>query len=332
MIEVSATPPLNAVHDLGRPGQRHMGVGTCGAMDALALELANMMVGNASRAAGIEVQTYPFELRFLADARFAVTGADCAATLDGRALLPWWQTKAVQGQVLRLNYPSRGLRAYLAFEGGILVPEVLGSRSTDLRSGFGGLEGRFLKRGDRLALGARLAGPLELAAGFGIVPPTVALPGPLGAGQALPIRVLRAGEYERFPAAMHKTFWETDWQVTHQSDRAGYRLSGPPLLLDAHIEMRSYGVVPGLIQVPPGGQPIIQLSDANTAGGYPKFATVIEADLWRLGQARAGSKLRFIDASYQQARQAMQELRDYLAEVRDSMGRQRTPAAGRAVE
>lgn len=312
-MEVVSTLPLNTVQDLGRKGQRHVGVSTGGAMDAPALELGNCLVGNAGGLAGVEIQTFPFEVRFLAEARFAVTGADCAATLDDSPLMPWWSMQAMTGQVLRLNYPARGARAYLAAQGGVSVPEVLGSRSTDVRSRFGGLEGRFLQRGDRLQLGAAAT---SSHAGFGIVPPALALPVGERDEEAIRVRVLRAGEYDRFPAPMQRTFWDTDWQVTHQSDRAGYRLSGPQLLPESHIEMRSYGVVPGLIQVPPGGQPIVQLSDANTAGGYPKIAAVIEADLWRLGQARAGSKVRFMDCTYQEALRAKKDLDAYLAKAR----------------
>lgn len=328
MIEIVSTLPLNTVQDLGRKAQRHIGVSTAGAMDAPALALGNCMVGNAADAAGIEVQTFPFEVRFLADVRFAVTGADCGAALDGRPLLPWWHTTARTGQVLRLEYPAKGARGYLTLAGGLDVPAVLGSRSTDLRSAFGGLEGRFLKRGDRLALGT--ATEPAASASFGILPPARALPVGADAADVVRVRVLRAGEYDRFSAATQRTFWDTDWQVTHQSDRAGYRLAGPPLLPDRHIEMRSYGVVPGLIQVPPGGQPIVQLSDANTAGGYPKLAAVIDADLWRLGQARAGIRVRFIDCAYREALQAKQALDAYMAKVRDGIENQRGRTEGAA--
>ena len=314
MIEVLSSLPLNTVQDLGRKGQRHIGVSTAGAMDAPALALGNCMVGNEPEAAGIEVQTFPFELRFLADLRFAITGANAEATLDGRVVMPWWTRAAREGQVLRLNYPAQGARVYLAFQGGIAVPRILGSRSTDVRSGFGGFEGRFLKRDDRLPLSS--VGEQGRAREFGVLPPATALAIGAPDQDIVRVRALRAGEYDRFPVAVQRTFWQSSWHITHQSDRAGYRFSGPKLSTDSHIEMRSYGVVPGLIQVPPGGQPIVQLSDANTAGGYPKIATVIEADLWRLGQARAGDKVMFIDCTYREALEAKAALDAYLARVR----------------
>jgi allophanate hydrolase subunit 2 len=128
--------------------------------------------------------------------------------------------------------------------------------------------------------------------------------------------VLRAGEYDLFPAAAQESFWATNWKITHQSDRGGYRLAGQKLALDTPVEMRSYGLVAGIVQVPPSGQPIIQLSDANTAGGYPKIATVIEADLWRLGQARHGSFIRFIEVTYEEAVEAMTPVTAYLKQIR----------------
>lgn len=317
MIEIASALALNTVQDLGRQGQRHLGVGTAGAMDAPSLHLGNLLVGNLPGDAGIEIQTFPFELRFLADARFAATGAGCAATLDGRPFLPWWRMRARRGQLLRLNPPARGARAYVAVAGGIEVPQVLGSRSTDLRSGFGGFEGRFLQRGDRLPVGA--SAEASRHEDFGLLPHAHALPladshDPHDSHDGvIKVCALRAGEHELFPAPMQRAFWESEWRVGHQSDRTGYRLSGPPLTPASRVEMRSYGVVPGLVQVPPGGQPIVQLSDANTAGGYPKIATVIGADLWRLGQARAGARLRFVAVEWRQAVDAQRALDAFLA-------------------
>jgi biotin-dependent carboxylase-like uncharacterized protein len=322
LIEVLASPPLNTVQDLGRAGHRDVGVSRAGAMDTLALRVGNLLAGNDEAAAGIEVQLFPMRLRFLAGASFAVTGAAAVATLDGVEAMPWWRCRARPGQVLEIGQPARGARAYVCVEGGIAVPQVLGSRSTDLRSAFGGFEGRFLMRGDRLALGVPGDGERP---SLGVMPPVRALPvaHATGSKRVWPVRVLRAGEYERFPAAMQHLFHETPWEITRQADRAGYRLAGPALVAGAHVEMRSYGVVPGLVQVPPGGQPIIQLSDANTAGGYPKIAAVIECDLWRVGQARPGDRLQFIECSWQQAREAQRAHDAWLDRTRALVKRHR---------
>jgi len=285
----------------------------------VAFVIGNVLLGNPDNAAGIEVQTFPFVVRFLADTSFAVTGADTAATLDDRDLPPWWSATARRGQTLTLRPPANGARAYLALGGGIDVPAILGSRSTHLRSEFGGFCGRFLEQGDVLrTIGGEVSPAAWKSDGLGVVSPAFALPSrrPKTNDRLLAVRVLRAGEYDLFPADVQERFWATEWKITHHSDRGGYRLSGQPLRLPAPVELRSYGLLAGIVQVPPSGEPIIQLSDANTAGGYPKIATVIEADLWRLGQARLGSFIRFEEVTYEAAVEAMAPVADYVARIR----------------
>lgn len=322
MIEVISASPLATVQDLGRQGFYRDGVGRAGAMDAVALAIGNALLGNDANAAGIEIPMLPFKLRFDIDLDIALTGADCAARLDDRPLPPDWATRARKGQVLSLGAPLSGCRAYLCVAGGIDVPAVLGSRSTQLREGFGGHAGRMLQKDDVLrAIGGN--GKLP-AAGLGAVPALQALP--LGELGGLTVRVLPASEYERFVAA--DLFWHSSWTVTPQSNRAGYRLAGPELQLDGRLELRSHGVVPGVIQVPPGGQPIIQLADAATMGGYPKFGTVIEADLWRLAQARPGDAVHFVRTDYSSAVGALEAMHAHLAETRAMADRQRAAAKG----
>jgi biotin-dependent carboxylase-like uncharacterized protein len=315
VIEILSTLPLNTVQDLGRFGSRHHGVSTSGVMDPVAFVVGNVLLGNPDNAAAIEVQTFPFVVRFLADTNFAVTGADTAATLDDHDLPPWWSATAKRGQTLTLRPPASGARAYLALAGGIDVPVILGSRSTHLRSEFGGFGGRSLEQGDVLRTldGEGHAAPWK-SGGLGVVPPSFALPATNG--RVLPVRVLRAGEYDLFSAEMQERFWATEWKITHHSDRGGYRLSGNPIKLAAPVELRSYGLVAGIVQVPPSGEPIIQLSDANTAGGYPKIAAVVEADLWRLGQARLGSLIRFEEVTYEAAVEATAPIADYVIRIR----------------
>ena len=319
MIEVVSTPPLNTVQDLGRFGSRHYGVSTSGVMDPVAFVVGNVLLGNSDNAAGIEIQIFPFVVRFLADTSFAVTGADAQATLDDQELPSWWATTAKRGQTLTLRPPASGARAYLTLSGGIDVPVILGSRSTHLRSEFGGLQGRFLHKGDVLGTLAIKGKPASSpAGGLGVIPPLFAMPqhAPSANGKTMWVRVLRSGEYDLFSSEMQERFWTTEWKITPNSDRGGYRLLGPALKLPAPVEMRSYGLVAGIVQVPPSGHPIIQLSDANTSGGYPKIGTVIEADLWRLAQARLGSFLRFEEVSYEAAVAAMAPVDEYVAQIR----------------
>jgi biotin-dependent carboxylase-like uncharacterized protein len=334
MIEILDPGALSTVQDAGRGGQRRFGVGTAGAMDQLALAAGNRMLGNPPAAAGIEVPVLPFQIRFLRDMDFALTGADAGAELDGASLPPWWTRRARAGQVLTLGGGGTGFRAgaraYLLVGGGVDVPLVLGSRSTQLRGQFGGHHGRALLRGDILPVGPMDAplgqvaahSPAFLDQGFGVVPASVALPdsaffeaAAASTPQPTAMRVVVAAEYEDFEAASVQAFWNTDWKISAQSDRYGYRLAGVPLALREPVETRSHGIVPGVVQVPHSGQPIIQMRDAQPSGGYPKIGTVIEADLWRLGQARAGSRIRFVRCTYAQAVAALQPVADYLARL-----------------
>ena len=199
----------------------------------------------------------------------------------------------------------------LCVAGGVDVPEVLGSRSTQMRGAFGGHEGRALKRGDTL----RAAGAGQpCRTGFGLVAPALTLP--LQADGVAAVRVLPAAEYLDFEESSRAAFWAGEWKITAQSDRYGYRLEGEALRRTSAREIRSHGIVPGVIQVPHSGQPIIQMRDAQPSGGYPKIGTVIDADLWRLGQAPIGSRIRFVEATWAEAVAALEEVQTWLDKVR----------------
>lgn len=324
MIEILSRTLLSSVQDLGRDGYLRLGVGTSGAMDRVALAAGNILLGNPENSASIEIQMFPFEARFLEDIAFALTGADAAAELDGKPIPAWWTLQARKGQVLKLNPTKRGARSYLALAGGIDVPVVLGSRSTQFRGSFGGHCGRNLQRGDVLgAIRTEQRGEFFdhlPAAGFGVEPPEFALP--LGDTEAVAqgirtfVRVLPAGEYDCYTEAALESFWNKEWLITTQSDRYGFRLEGEALATRQVLEQRSHGIVPGVIQVPPSGQPIIQLRDAQPSGGYPKIGTVIEADIWRLAQAKLCTQLRFVPTTYDEALSALDTVRDYLEKVR----------------
>jgi len=320
MIEILSSTALATVQDAGRLGSLRFGVGTAGAMDQLALAVGNLLLGNPAGAAALEIPVYPFQVRFTEDCAFALTGADGQATLDEKAVAPWWVGQARKGQVLRIGLPvaGSGSRAYLALAGGIDVPEVLASRSTQLRGAFGGLDGRAMRQGDVL----RAATPgVSPAVDFGVLPPALALP--LQQDGLPAVRVLPAAEYACFEEASRAAFWAGEWKITAQSDRYGYRMQGTPLVPVAAMEIRSHGIVPGVIQVPSGGQPIVQMRDAQPSGGYPKFGTVIEADLWRLGQAAIGSRVRFVETDFEAAVAALGEVEAWLDEVRRLVDLQR---------
>jgi allophanate hydrolase len=321
MIEIIETGPFNTVQDLGRPGYRDIGVSASGAMDPLAVRIGNSLLGNDEGAAVLEIQTFPFCLRFDRRAVFIVSGSDGAPLLDGIEQFSWCAHHAEAGQVLELRQPPKLARAYICISGGLDIAPVMGSRSTSLRGGFGGHAGRPLQKGDRIAIGDD-AGLLAVPpSGLAVVEPLVALADvfPQSTDGTVLVRALPAGEHGLF-AEDGAAFWSQTWRISARSDRTGYRLSGDPIMPTDVVEMRSHGVVPGVIQVPPGGEPIVQMSDANTAGGYPKIAGVIECDLWRLGQARIGSRLRFVRSTHAQARAVEQAVARYIENVKVTSG------------
>lgn len=323
MIEILETPPLNTMQDLGRVGYRQHGIGRGGVMDRLALAAGNALLGNEAGEAGLEFQLFPVRLRFTKETAFAVTGADCEARLSGRRLPAWWATRAEAGDELVLSSPRKEMRAYLTIAGGFDVPKVLGSRSTHARDSFGGYHGRALLAGDVLQSRAHEPFLFRDGAGVGATPAaeavTAATCEDLAEGETV-VRAIPAAEYQTFDEASRNALCRTPWKVTARSNRQGYALSGTPLRREALLEMRSHAIVPGVIQVPPSGQPLIQLAEANSAGGYPKIGVVIEADLWRIGQLPPGGTLRFVWCSLPEARAAEEAAEAYLARLRRLAG------------
>ncbi|MGN6232069.1 MAG: biotin-dependent carboxyltransferase family protein [Trinickia sp.] len=331
MIDVLRAGVLSSVQDLGRPGYRHLGVAKAGALDALALEVGNRLVGNAPQAAGIEVTVGPMALRFAQATRIAITGAHFSATLDGAPVHTWWSLPVRAGQELVLLGPVRGMRGYVCVRGGIDVVPVLGSRSTDLSACFGGLGGRKLRDGDRLPTGASMERHGKATAAdtpaFGVKAPEWCRFADVareparrgkhtaGAERAALIRVLRGPEYDTFSEAARTAFWLEEWRVTPNSNRMGYRLEGGVLAREHEAELRSHAVLPGTIQVPGNGQPIVLMSDAHTTGGYPRIGVVIAADLWKLAQVRLGAAVRFVRTTREEARYALAEEHAYLRQI-----------------
>ncbi len=287
---VIAPGALTTVQDLGRVGWRHLGVGRAGALDPASAALANRMVGNPPDAAVLEITLTGPTLALSQPARIALCGAGIDARFDdartGLHTVPGGRPVDLPAGVLRLGAIRSGLRAWLAVAGGLDVPRVLGSRSTDLRGGFGGLHGQALRSGDALPLGQQPAlDPLEPQAPAWWVALDTAPP------NASPIRYVPAGDLPaRIEAA--RALATRDWRIDPRSDRQGLRCSGAPIVATLP-EQISAPVAPGTLQLPPDGQPIVLLADAQTVGGYPRLGHVISVDLPRLAQLRAGDALRF---------------------------------------
>lgn len=309
---------MASVQDAGRHGHRQLGICPGGALDTLALALANRLVGNADGAAGLELTMGACELRFESATRIAIAGDDFDARLDGVPLWPCWSVPVRAGQVLKLGRANRsngkkGLRTWLAIAGGIDVPLILGSRSTDLKAGFGGYGGRALKAGDQLMLGPSVLDATQLSRGpFGLRMPEWRFD---PADQAIVLRVMPGPEFEQFTVASRELLWREPWRITPQSNRMGSRLEGPELKRKRSADMLSSAVIPGTIQVPPSGQPIILMGDAQTTGGYPRIGVVIQADLWKLAQAPLDGRLRLEQVDTATALGAWAGQRRYLAQV-----------------
>lgn len=318
MIKIIRAGRINSVQDMGRNGFRHLGICQSGALDRTALAIANLLVGNPRDSAAIEFTLGPCELAFTVDSRIALGGADFGATLDGQPLLPWWSVRVRAGQTLKLNAARHGMRAYLAVAGGINSTPQLGSRATDLQAGFGGHGGRALTEGDGLSAGAldNPAAAVHTAAAFGVRAPSWY---DADNTETLEVRVIPGPEYDLFSATAQKTFWNSSWTLTPQSNRMGFRLSGPELKIKKSGDLLSHGVLPGVIQVPPAGQPIVLMADAQTTGGYPKIGVVIGADLARLSQLRFNRTLQFVEADAHAARAALRDEALYLQQIETAM-------------
>ncbi|MEI2712868.1 MAG: biotin-dependent carboxyltransferase family protein [Nocardioides sp.] len=277
MITVLATGLLTTVQDLGRHGYAHLGVPTAGPVDAPAAALANRLVGNAETAALLETTLGGLRFRVDRAVTVAVTGAPCAVQVDGRARANALPITLPAGVEVSLGTPTSGMRSYVAFAGGIVVPAVLGSRATDTLSWTGP---PVPQPGTRLPLGPS-GHPRAVDAAPLSVPKFARLhPGPREGWCVDPIGALVTGTYV----------------VSHDSDRIGVRLDGPALVRAHTRELASEGVILGGIQVPPDGHPLIFLHDHPVTGGYPVVAVVDPRDLALCAQTRPGERLLFARA------------------------------------
>jgi biotin-dependent carboxylase-like uncharacterized protein len=298
MISILKPALQTTIQDLGRRGFRHLGVGRCGAMDRLSLITGNRLVGNADEAAGLELCLPPARIRLDVDCVIALTGADCTARLDDAPVAIGRRISAKAGQTLELSAARSDMRAYLCLSGGIDVPPVLGSRSTDLQAQMGGLEGRLIRRGDVLSLlpsDTREPGPVSITM-------------PQMGGS---IRVMPGPEFDSFAPQSRAALFEAPWKVGAQSNRMGYRLEGPALVREDTRELRSHAVFPGVIQVPGSGLPIVLMADAQATGGYPRIACVLAVDQWRLAQIAPGASIHFAPCTRKEALLALQQRHDH---------------------
>jgi len=273
---------LTTVQDRGRYGYESYGVPVAGAMDPFALRVANALVGNSLGEAALEITIVGPILRATESCLIAVTGADLSFRVNGRPLPSWMAVFVRRGWIVEFGSRRMGCRAYLGVAGGIDVPVVMSSKSTYLRGGFGGSEGRALRGGDIIPIGQpafhvpRLAGrdfPTDLIPEYSDEPEVHVILGP---------------QDDYFTEEGITTFLSSEYKVSPTSDRMGYRLQGPEIVHKEQADIISDGIVLGSVQVPADRQPIVMMADHQTTGGYPKIATVISADVSLLAQCMPG--------------------------------------------
>ena len=280
VVEVLRTGPLTTVQDGGRPGLAALGVSASGAVDREAYRLANALVGNPGDAAVLEVTLGGLELRARDRVTVAVTGAFGSLTVSGRGADTHRAVDVPAGAELSLAPPGAGLRSYVAVRGGVATDPVLGSRSTDLMAGLGAP----LREGDLLPVGPVPAGDVPAVDVAAVRAPT---------GGDLELRLVLGPRDDWFTDAAIRVLSEEPLVVTGDSNRVGMRLDGPALERARDDELPSEGTVPGSLQVPTSGQPVLFLADHPVTGGYPVVGVVRSADLSTAAQARPGQRIRF---------------------------------------
>src|SRR5690625_2090841 len=308
-VEVLSPGLFTTIQDLGRYGSQQFGVIVSGAMDSYSLRIANLLVGNREGEGALEITLVGSKLKYEHDQLIAITGGDLHATIDGKAAPLWRPLLIRKGSILQFKSAVVGCRAYVAFAGGIAVPEVMGSKSTYVRAGIGGFQGRTLQKEDTFDCGTM--GKIgqsfvrQLKKRKDHVSWAVNDVSLINVNQIQSLHVLKGTEFDRFDEQSRHQVFHEPYTLTTQADRMGYRLEGPALSLSEKLELLSEGVTYGTIQVPPNGQPIILMADRQTTGGYPKIGQIISADLPSLAQLQPTASICFKEITLVQAEGAL---------------------------
>ena len=298
---------LTTVQDLGRFGNRHLGVPVSGAVDHWAMAAANRLVGNMSGAACLEITMAGPSLQFKRNCIVALTGADMSPTISGVKAPMWESFLCGSGTILSFGHRKEGCRTYAAFLGGIEVPPILGSRSTFLTGSFGGLKGRRLLKGDYLKVGH--GGNLAKMNLEGLMSNRIIDHlRPVYCSENS-IRVIPGIDAHLFSDEEYGKLYSTRYIVTNQTNRMGCNLKGNNMIVSLKpAEAESFPVTPGSIQVLPSGKPVILLNDAQSTGGYPQIACVISADLWKIAQAVPGDRINFHETKTEDALKLLKDI------------------------
>lgn len=318
---------LSSLQDLGRTGYQHLGVSVGGAMDSRAHRLANLLAGNPESEATLEITLAGPTLAFDAACCIAICGGELEPSINGRHVPNNRPLVVRAGDTLAFGRRQQGLRAYLAFHGGLDIEPVMGSRSTNLRSGLGGFQGRALAANDVIGLRRSLPHASLDALEDALWQQRIYLPSGLGFQPRSTIRAMRGAHAPLFTDQALQNFFGSPYRISPQSERMGYRLQGPELPTRSREQLLSEVTSFGTVQVPPDGQPIVLMADRQTTGGYTKIAHVASVDLPLVAQHMPGDTLQFREVSVQEAldldsqreaafaslHEALQPVRDYLA-------------------
>jgi len=292
------------IMDAGRPGHRHQGIPGGGAADKLSFAIANHLVGNRWDTPAIECALGGLHIKFEMPQVIAISGANMWSQNQGLNLP---MNKAVQvnaGDILTMSYARAGCRAYIAIAGGIKAKSFMGSVSTYLPAKLGGLDGEALKTGNILTVGPKQGEPRSLPNGH---IPTLS--------QHIVLRAQRGPEWETLSWASKRYLFTTPFYATSATDRMGSRLKGDHLELATPVNMTSSPLLPGTLQVPPDGKPILALADGHCTGGYARAIQVIQADLWLLGQIAPGNPISFRRSLSQDAETVLRGKNSYYADL-----------------
>lgn len=292
---------LTTVQDAGRRGYQRYGLGVSGAVDVQSYVYANILVGNLHNEAVLEATLLGPTMEFTSASVIAVTGGDLSPTVNGTPC-PMYRAVAVEkGDILSFGAPRSGCRAYISFAGGLAITPIMGSRSTYIKANLGGYEGRKLMQGDEIAFRKPSARPQNLGRRV--------MEAPTFSGNYT-VRVLMGPQEDRFTDEGIATFLGSEYTVTNEFDRMGYRLTGPKIEHVTDGNIITDGITFGAIQVPDGGEPIIMLSDRQTTGGYAKIASVINVDMPMIAQCKSGDTVRFVRTDIETAQDAFVEQKE----------------------
>lgn len=307
-IEVIEPGMLTTVQDLGRVGYARLGVPVGGAADGVSLRVCNRLVGNAHDEAGLEMTLTGVRICFDHDAEIALSDAVANAAISRSSQQPYHISPLTvqmirEGDVLATGPMTGSARGYLCVRGGILVPSALGGASTHLGSGFGGFQGRSLRRGDRLVFGDSAGKQATHIADRSAIDQQWG-----GGGAHRTLVAVDGAHRSSFSDDAAAAFWASTFTVGQHSNRVGVRLLGPSIVSQWAGSMMSEAMAPGAVQIPENGQPIILGVDHPTTGGYPVIACVSSADMYMLGRARPGDTIRFRRATLDEARERWDDL------------------------